>query len=543
MRLGADAMAAALEDFERLRYSTQLASLYESYLVARWLAVHGRYPQPSIDDVNEAVAALFVLYPDHDLGRLAPFRLDWRQVESSGRKTVWNNTTRGPRMATTVFNIGDRGGGDIREGLMANATEVLGNHLSNVARPSRQSLICLMLRDHDFVDTDDWATAESILAQEFGLRAADLALISDPRPLGPSLFGPSSWEEVPLPFDLAPPSSAQDIALSGDSTAEHREAPSIVINRRLERMLARAIARYPCILLVGPPGTGKGTILRWLVQQVTAEPNRFGFSGGLVPDPIWRTPDESWGVLELVGGQVPNSNGKLEWSDGLIPTSIREDRWLILDETNRADMDKIMGPLLTWLSGQAVEVGHTVPHNGTPIALDWTDGPRCKVEEATNSLSARRLLAGSEWRLLGTYNPQDAQLVFRFGQALTRRFAIVPVPALSPGEMEKLLSDRFSTVRTELLELVAGLYGMHYESPNTTLGPAIFLRVVEYMAGFDESAADEDAVAEAYVINVGRYLASYDNTEFENLGRRIRDATTLTNATWEWIRRQRGLLS
>ena len=240
---------------------------------------------------------------------------------------------------------------------------------------------------------------------------------------------------------------------------------------------------------------------------------------------------------------MPNSNGRLEWSDGLIPTSIRGDRWLILDETNRADMDKIMGPLLTWLSGQAVEVGHTVPHNGTPIALDWTDGPRCKVEEATDALSVRRLFAGSEWRLLGTYNPQDAQLVFRFGQALTRRFAVVPVPALSPGEMEKLLSDRFTTVRTELLELVGGLYGMHYESPHTTLGPAIFLRVAEYMAGFDESAADEDAVAEAYVINVGRYLASYEDAEFENLGRRIRDATTLTNATWEWIKQQRDLLS
>lgn len=543
MKLGADAMAAALQDLKRLSYSTQLASLYESYLVGRWLTAHARYPQPSIGDVNEAVTALFVLFPDHDLGRLAPFRLDWLQVESSGRKTVWNNTTRGPRMATTIFNAGDRGGGDIREGLTANATEIVGNHLSSVDRPSSQSLICLMLRDHDFVDTDDWATAESIVAREFGLRAADLAMISDPRPLGPPLLGSPSWEEVPLPFPLAPPIPARDVALSGDSTAENRGGPSIVISQRLERMLVRAIARHPCILLVGPPGTGKGTILRWLVQQVTDEPERFGFSGGLVPDPIWRTPDESWGVLELIGGQLPNSKGRLEWSDGMVPTSIREDRWLILDETNRADMDKIMGPLLTWLSGQAVEVGHTVPHNGRPIVLDWTDGPRCKVEEAVDALSACRLLAGSEWRLLGTYNPQDAQLVFRFGQALTRRFAVVPVPALSPGEIEKLLSDRFSTVRAELLELVGKLYGMHLESPNTTLGQAVFLRVAEYLTGLDESAADEDTVAEAYVINVGRYLASYEDTEFENLGRRIRDATTLTNATWEWISKQRDLLS
>ena len=543
MKLGADAMAAALEDFRQLQYSTQLASLYESFLVARWLTAHDRYPEPSIADVNEAVSALFVLYPDRDLGRLAPFRSDWRQVAHSGRKTVWNITTRGPRMATTIFNIGDRGGGDIRQGLLPHAASILGNHLADSPRPSLQSLICLVLSHHDFEAADDWNTARSRLCEELGMDIADLAEISDQREISARLLGPESWDVVELPGHLSPPRSVRSVPSLNGPGAGSQVGLSIVVDERLETMLERAVASYPCVLLVGPPGTGKGTLLRWVVERVVEDPGSMGFTGDFIPNPIWRTPDESWGAFELVGGLVPNTAGQLEWSDGLVPTAVREDRWLILDETNRADMDKIMGPLLTWLSGQAVEIGRTVPHDGAPIVLDWTDTSRCRVEPPSNDESTHRLLAGRDWRLLGTYNPQDAQRVFRFGQALARRFVVVPVPAISPGQMEELLLVRYASLETDVLELVADLYRMHYDSPPTVLGPAVFLSMAEYMSGPDNSADVEDAVAEAYVINVGRYLASYEEAAFEDLGQRIRNVTTLTDSTWAWIRQQRDLLS
>jgi hypothetical protein len=111
---------------------------------------------------------------------------------------------------------------------------------------------------------------------------------------------------------------------------------------------------------------------------------------------------------------------------------IRDDRWLVLDETNRADMDKIMGPVLTWLSEQEVEIARTRPTGGQPIHLGWADSPESRVSTEDGPEGAIRYLAGKDWRLLGTYNPQDAQRVFRFGQALSRRFVLVPIPALLP---------------------------------------------------------------------------------------------------------------
>ncbi len=105
------------------------------------------------------------------------------------------------------------------------------------------------------------------------------------------------------------------------------------------------------------------------------------------------------------------------------------------------------------------------------------------------------------------------------------------------------MSTRFASLATDVLELIADLYRMHHDSPHTVLGPAVFLRMAEYMAGSDHSGETEDAVAEAYVINVGRYLASYEDSTFEDLGQRIRDVTTLTDSTWAWVRQQRDLLS
>src|SRR5690554_790476 len=104
MKVSAAAVNAALRDFKGLQYSKAKASMFESFLTAKWMEANERYPDPAIADSNEAVSALFEVVPDERLGRLYPFRYDWLVAEDSGRKTVWNNTTRGTRLATSIFN-------------------------------------------------------------------------------------------------------------------------------------------------------------------------------------------------------------------------------------------------------------------------------------------------------------------------------------------------------------------------------------------------------------------------------------------------------
>ena len=233
----------------------------------------------------------------------------------------------------------------------------------------------------------------------------------------------------------------------------------------------------------------------------------------------------------------------MTWANGLLLDALAEDRWLVLDETNRADLDKIMGPLLTWLSGQAVEVGRTKPHGGAPIRLAWSD-----AHESTGASPdpdtglATSFTAGRDWRLLGTYNPQDAMRVFRMGQALSRRFVVVPVPALKPGQFAELLEREQPNLEEEHRDEIVGLYSAHLGAPETLLGPAIFLRLGGYLAGADPQDHPE-MVAEAYIANVGKFVSAFDDPTFEALGARVvNEEQALTVDQWTWIQTQRQTL-
>ncbi|UPG66345.1 MULTISPECIES: AAA family ATPase [Gordonia] len=555
MRLSAEAMNAALADFQSLQYSTQDASAYEAFLSAKWVHANQDGALPSFSNIGLAVPEVFTVLPEIPLGRLAPFRYDWKTVEGTGRKTVWNNNSRGGnKKSLTLF-----ANHDIRGGLLPDAAVLLGALLP-AEKPAWQSLAVLILLDHEFAEGDDWSVAKVELLNRLGLSQAELDAITSQTPLGVPLLGQVEWDATTIPESLGPPESVVVQAPSTQTTSAPRTAPtSVSVDPRVERMLRLAIKTTASILLVGPPGTGKGTLLKWALTEISKQPEAFGFADGFAPDPMWRTPDESWTSFELIGGLAPDpTDGKLRWTPGALLSAIDEDRWLILDETNRGDMDKIMGPLLTWLSDQEVEVGRSETHGGTAIHIGWGKGQRSTVIDDPDQL---RYLAGTDFRLFGTYNPQDAQRVFRFGQALSRRFVVIPVPAIKPGQFTQLLEETFVSLAADAVAAISGLYAAHLADSATALGPAVFLRMASYLlAGLPPTPDDavwpaEDSegvdtpllselLAEAYVMGVGRYLAGFDDRTFDALQERIvTDENGLPHGQWIWVAKQRNVLS
>lgn len=61
--------------------------------------------------------------------------------------------------------------------------------------------------------------------------------------------------------------------------------------------------------------------------------------------------------------------------------AIAADQWLLLDEANRADLDRIFGGMLTWLAGQEVTVGRESRGSPSEIVLTWSRRPESSVEK------------------------------------------------------------------------------------------------------------------------------------------------------------------
>lgn len=371
--------------------------------------------------------------------------------------------------------------------------------------------------------------------------------------------------------------------------ALHSEIANVSVAPRLWRMLLAAIDSGPAAILVGPPGTGKSALVTQAVNAIDARERSAGHVG--LNAPLWATPDESWTARELIGGETVDG-GEIVFRPGWVLRAIAEDRWLVLDEANRGDLDRIFGALLTWLSGGSVTVGvESAAADAAFIELGWCEGPS-RVERLDGEDGTRgtvRYLAGSSWKLLATYNALDAQRVFRLGAALGRRFSRVPVPPIDPAAFSAVLATQAEDLDPAALHALTGLYTAHFESEATRLGPAMFLAMCRYLrvtlgavqsprdsAHSDDTAvrslaiADAEAmdggivgsenlaasdppergqmevpdvpradvaaaVAEAYILNLGTMLAQLETTDFETLANRIRASGGLSAEEVEWV--------
>jgi MoxR-like ATPase len=173
------------------------------------------------------------------------------------------------------------------------------------------------------------------------------------------------------------------------------------------------------LMLYGPPGTGKTEIAQHIA--------------GVLSGSGWRmvTGSADWSSQDIIGGYQPLGEGRVGFVPGILLQNFH--RPLVIDELNRCDVDKVLGPLFTVLSGQPT----TLPYRtdaADPASPNHVILPRSKPGAASHEHAP-----GDGWRLIATINTVDKASLYQMSFALARRFGWIFVDA--PRDTRAFLAE------------------------------------------------------------------------------------------------------
>lgn len=199
------------------------------------------------------------------------------------------------------------------------------------------------------------------------------------------------------------------------------------------------------VIFTGPPGTGKTKLAECICRtagfsawtiSATDQWTSFETIGGYFPTPhIHESPAQE------VASELASGSDRLDFLPGAIVDSILRGQCVIIDEINRADIDKAFGELFTLLSGSSV----TLPFRRR--SKDGFRRVRLVVSDVAPEADIDDVPVPKWWRIIGAMNDADKASLKRMSLAFIRRFAFIPVGLPTRDKYEELLATRTADSR------------------------------------------------------------------------------------------------
>jgi len=267
------------------------------------------------------------------------------------------------------------------------------------------------------------------------------------------------------------------------------------------------------IILNGPPGTGKSKLAKKICEHYCDE------------NYMMATATSDWTTFDTIGGLMPNNKdgNKLEFHKNIFLRCFQDEydnpdnKWLILDEINRADIDKAFGALFSALTGDKV----TLPQKRNEIEIEIIGDVKNiyeykkRIKEENIEENSHKFIIHPDWRIIATMNTFDKASLYEMSYAFMRRFAFINIGLpdnenINVGLLKKYLDlwDNNGDIQNSNIESnlndISELWTI-INKEFRAIGPAIIEDIIRYTSA-RSNIDKEDSLPEAITDSIAMYV-------------------------------------